>query len=115
MRSSDWSADVCSSDRSFRERCTFRWYDGSEDQAADPLIASALGIASASAFRGLAYVVFEELELGAFGNRIPSLTFAVEAAAGSIDAGRIGDELPPDAGRCRGGWGWDRHGVGEEG
>src|SRR3546814_15845061 len=45
---------------SFRERCTFRWYDGSEDQAADPLIASALGIASASAFRGLAYVVFEE-------------------------------------------------------
>ncbi len=89
---------------SFQERCTFRWYDGSEDQAVDPLIASALGIASASAFRGLAYVVFEELELGAFGNRIPSLTFEVEADAGSIDAGQIGDELLADAGRCQGAW-----------
>ncbi|SBV33935.1 conserved exported protein of unknown function [uncultured Sphingopyxis sp.] len=89
---------------SFRERCTFRWYDGSEDQAADPLIASALGIASASAFRGLAYAVFEELELGAFGNRIPSLTFEVEADAGSVDAGSIGDALLGGAGRCRGAW-----------
>src|SRR3546814_6519044 len=51
---------------SFRERCTFRWHDGSEDQAVDPLIASALGAGSASAFRGLAYAVFEELELGSF-------------------------------------------------
>ena len=88
----------------FQERCTFRWYDGSEDQAADPLIASALGIGSASAFRGLSYVVFEELELGAFGNRIPSLTFEVEADAGSIDAGLIGDKLLADAGRCQGAW-----------
>src|SRR5690606_22242661 len=89
---------------SFRERCTFRWYDGSEDQAADPLIASALGIASASAFRGLSYVVFEELELGAFGNRIPSLTFEIEADAGSVDVGLIGNELLADPGRCRGAW-----------
>ncbi len=89
---------------SFRERCTFRWYDGSEDQEADPLIASALGIASASAFRGLSYAVFEELELGAFGNRIPSLTFEVEADVGSIDVGLIGDELLGDVGRCGGVW-----------
>ena len=89
---------------SFQERCTFRWYDGSEDQAADPLIASALGVASASAFRGLSYAVFEDLELGAFGNRIPSLTFEVEADAGSVDVGLIGDELLADAGRCRGVW-----------
>lgn len=93
----------------FQERCVFRWYDGSEDQRVDPLIASAVGIASASAFRGLAYVVFEDLELASFGNRIPSLTFEVEADAGSIDAGLIGDTLLGDAGlgdvgRCAGRW-----------
>ena len=88
----------------FQERCTFRWHDGGEDQAVDPLIASALGIGSASAFRGIAYAVFEELELGAFGNRIPSLTFEVEADAASIDAGLVGNELLGEAGRCVGDW-----------
>ncbi|WP_332816869.1 phage tail protein [Sphingopyxis sp.] len=88
----------------FQERCTFRWHDGGDDQAVDPLIASALGPASASAFRGLAYAVFEELELGAFGNRIPSLTFEVEADAGSVDAGMIGNSLLGEAGRCAGEW-----------
>lgn len=88
----------------FQERCIFRWYDGSEDQAVDPLIASAIGIASGSAFRGLAYAMFEDLELGAFGNRIPSLTFEVEADAGTIDAGTIGDSLLGESGRCIGDW-----------
>lgn len=88
----------------FQERCTFRWYNGSEDQAADPLIASSLGIGSASAFRGLAYAVFEELELGSFGNRIPSLTFEVEADAGAFDTGLVGDSLLGEDGRCIGDW-----------
>jgi len=88
----------------FQERCIFRWHDGGEDQAVDPLIASAVGPGSASGFRGLAYAVFEELELGAFGNRIPSLTFEVEADAGSVDAGVIGNALLGEAGRCVGEW-----------
>lgn len=88
----------------FQERCTFRWHPGGEDQAVDPLIASATGMTSASAFRGLAYAVFEELELGAFGNRIPSLTFEVEADAGAVDAGMIGDRLLGETGRCFGAW-----------
>ncbi len=88
----------------FQERCIFRWHDGSEDQAADPLIASALGMASASAFRGLAYAVFEELELGAFGNRIPSLTFEVEADTANVDVGLVGDRLMGESGRCAGDW-----------
>lgn len=87
---------------SFQERCVFRWHDGREDQAVDPLIASAVGMASASAFRGLSYAVFEELELANFGNRIPSLTFEVEADAGDIDAGLVGDVLLGEAGRCAG-------------
>ena len=88
----------------FQERCIFRWYGGGEDQAADPLIASAVGMASASAFRGLSYAVFEELELANFGNRIPSLTFEVEADAGDVDAGLVGDVLLGEAGRCAGRW-----------
>lgn len=90
----------------FQERCVFRWYDGSEDQPVDPLIASALGIGSASAFRGLAYVVFEELELARFGNRIPALNFEVEADAGPLDVGRIGDILLGETGRCAGSTGF---------
>lgn len=88
----------------FQERCTFRWHDGGEDQAVDPLIASAVGPGSASGFRGLAYAVFEELELGAFGNRIPSLTFEVDADAGSVDAGVVGNALLGEAARCAGEW-----------
>ena len=88
----------------FQERCIFRWHDGSEDQAVDPLIASVLGIASASAFRGCAYAVFEEFELGAFGNRIPSLTFEVEADAASVDAGMVGNSLFGEIARCDGEW-----------
>uniref|UniRef100_UPI001C4DECCF phage tail protein n=1 Tax=Sphingopyxis sp. KK2 TaxID=1855727 RepID=UPI001C4DECCF len=86
----------------FQERCIFRWYDGSEDQPVDPLIASALGIGAASAFRGLSYAVFEELELARFGNRIPALNFEVEADAGTIDAGLVGAVLLGEAGRCAG-------------
>lgn len=89
---------------SFRERCVFRSHDGGEDQAVDPLIAAALGPASASALRGLAYVVFEELELAAFGNRIPSLTFEVEADAGTVDAGSVANALLGNPGRAAGVW-----------
>lgn len=89
---------------SFQERCVFRWYDAGEDQPVDPLIASAVGPDSASAFRGLSYAMFEELELASFGNRIPSLTFEVEADAGDIDAGFVGDVLLGETGRCEGGW-----------
>ncbi len=67
----------------------FRLHLGGEDQAPDPLIASAEGGALAPAHRGIAYAVFEDLELADFGNRIPSLTFEVVADAGAVDAGEI--------------------------
>lgn len=88
----------------WQERCVFRWHGGGEDQPVDPLIAAAVGMGSASAFRGLAYAVFEDLDLTAFGNRIPSLTFEVEADAGPVDAGQIGNHLLGEAGRCSGSW-----------
>jgi len=56
---------------------SWRWYPGDEAQEADPFIAAKMGVASTPAYRGTAYVVFEELPLSDFGNRIPQLTFEV--------------------------------------
>lgn len=57
----------------------FRFYPGHRDQMPDPLIASAEPAGQCPAYRGTAYVVFEDLQLAEFGNRIPSLTFEVLA------------------------------------
>ncbi|HEY4343443.1 MAG TPA: glycoside hydrolase/phage tail family protein [Parvibaculum sp.] len=54
---------------------TWRLHKGGEDQPADPLIEAVEGVAPA--YRGLAYVVFEELDLSPFGNRVPQLSFEV--------------------------------------
>ena len=54
---------------------TMRLHSGWGDQAPDPLIAAAEGLDRCPAWRGLAYVVFEDLELTDFFNRIPALTF----------------------------------------
>ncbi|NYT42456.1 hypothetical protein HZY97_16915 [Sphingomonas sp. R-74633] len=73
----------------FKARTGFRLHLGGEDQAADPLIVAAEGAGQAPAHRGIAYAVFEDLELGPWGNRIPSLSFEVEADAAPIAAGDI--------------------------
>ncbi|MFL6789429.1 MAG: phage tail protein [Sphingomicrobium sp.] len=57
----------------------FRLMPGSQDQAIDPLIASIEGVEGTPAYRGLALAIFENLDLAEFGNRIPMLTFEVEA------------------------------------
>lgn len=54
-----------------------RFYDGSGDQPRDPLLSAAEGIDLNPAYRGLSYVVFQDLQLADFGNRIPALTFEV--------------------------------------
>ena len=56
---------------------TWRWYPGDETQAADPFIAARMGAANTPAYRGTAYVVFEDLPLGPFGDRVPQLNFEV--------------------------------------
>jgi hypothetical protein len=83
------------------EVSAFRMHGGGEDQTVDPLIAAAQGIGVTPAHRGIAYVVFEDLALADYGNRIPSLTFEVEAdhgpvaigaVAGALSDGRLGGE-----------------------
>lgn len=56
---------------------TWRWYPGDQGQTADPLISAKMGAANTPAYRGTAYVVFEDLPLGNYGNRIPQLSFEV--------------------------------------
>jgi len=56
---------------------TWRWYPGDESQAADPFLSAKMGAANSPAYRGTAYVVFEDLPLGNYGNRIPQLSFEV--------------------------------------
>ena len=56
---------------------TWRWYPGNEAQTADPFISARMGVASTPAYRGTAYVVFEELALSTYGNRLPQLSFEV--------------------------------------
>ncbi|MEE4451752.1 phage tail protein [Novosphingobium resinovorum] len=58
---------------------TLRIYTGAGDQPPDPLMLAAEGEALCPAYRGIAYVVFEDLDLSGFYNRIPSLTFEVIA------------------------------------
>ncbi|MZR14037.1 host specificity protein [Maritimibacter sp. DP07] len=56
---------------------SMRVYPGSESQAPDPALEAALGPGNTPAFRGTAYVVIENLDLNAYGNRIPVLNFEV--------------------------------------
>lgn len=73
---------------------TLRIYRGFGDDPVDPLIAAAKG-SLAPAFRDCAYVVFENLELGDYGNRIPALSFEI-FAEGQEDSVSLA-QLVPDA------------------
>lgn len=59
-----------------------RIHHGGEDQAPDPLILARSGAGGTPAYRGLAYVVFEELQLAEYANRIPNITVEVIADPG---------------------------------
>ena len=51
-----------------------RLYPGHRHQQIDPLIEAYEGTASAPAYRNTAYIVFEELDLADYANRIPNIT-----------------------------------------
>lgn len=61
-------------------KVTWRLYKGTNDQAPDPLIEAIEG--EALAYRGVAYIVFEDLPVDQFGARMPQLSFEVVRPAG---------------------------------
>ncbi|MEC8772384.1 MAG: phage tail protein, partial [Pseudomonadota bacterium] len=67
---------------------SLRVHRGHADQPPDPLLVAELG-ARCPAFRGCAYVVFEDLALEDFGNRVPALSFEVLAGSATGVAGEI--------------------------
>lgn len=56
---------------------TMRVYPGDNTQLPDPKIAAVEGAGTVPAYRGTAYVVFEDLDLAQFGNRVPQFSFEV--------------------------------------
>jgi len=58
-----------------------RVYRGTADQLPDPKIEAVQGTGMAPAYRGIAYVVIEDLMLERFGNRVPQFSFEVVRAA----------------------------------
>ena len=77
----------------FKSATGFRLLAGGEGQAVDPLIAAVEGAGQTPAYRGIAYAVFEDLQLADYGNRIPSLTFEVDADLGPVAVSAIAAEL----------------------
>ena len=82
-------------------KAALRVHLGGEDQPVDPLIGSAEG--ATPAYRGCAYLVFEDVPLGEFGNRVPSLSVEVIADPGAVTMqdiaeafGAVADDTPVD-------------------
>lgn len=67
---------------------THRVHRGGEDQGPDPLIEAIDGGDVSPAYRGLAYIVFEDLPLADFGDSMPQLSFEIVRAPGG-DAPRL--------------------------
>ncbi|SLN59906.1 baseplate multidomain protein megatron [Pseudooctadecabacter jejudonensis] len=60
-----------------RDDLNMRVYTGSDDQLPDPKMEAVEGVGQVPAYRGTAYVVLEDLDLGQFGNRVPQFSFEV--------------------------------------
>ncbi len=73
------------------ETLTMRVYPGNRTQLPDPKIEAVQGTGNAPAFRGTAYVVFEDLELEPFGNRVPQFSFEVLRPTQARDAAAPAD------------------------
>jgi hypothetical protein len=82
---------------------TTRFYPGSETQAEDPLIQEIEGSGNTPAYRGTCYIVFEDMPLADFGNRIPQLQFEIirpisDAGPTALENVLTGVALIPGAG-----------------
>ncbi len=64
---------------------SYRVYRGTETQTPDSTIEAVEGVGNVPAYQGLAYLVFDDLQLADFGNRFPQLTIEVFRALSDIE------------------------------
>ena len=76
---------------------TMRVYRGTDDQLPDSLIEAKEGAGNSPAYRGLAYVVFDRLPVGPYGNRIPQFSFEVFNALDDLEGDIRGVDIIPGA------------------
>lgn len=69
-----------------RDDLNMRVYSGSDDQQPDPKMEAVEGEGQVPSYRGTAYVVLEDLDIGQFGNRVPQFSFEVMRAGQGDDA-----------------------------
>lgn len=81
----------------------FAFYQGTPDQLPDPTMEAALGVGNVSAYRGYSYIVFTDIPLQDYGNRIPSFRFETgsEASIFTTPGGTVLEPLRINA------WGLD--------
>ncbi|MDT8326176.1 MAG: glycoside hydrolase/phage tail family protein [Roseovarius sp.] len=60
-----------------KDSLNMRIYRGTRDQLPDAKIEAVEGAGNVPAYRGTAYVVIEDLDISAFGNRVPQFSFEV--------------------------------------
>jgi hypothetical protein len=64
----------------------WRFYPGDENQEPDSLIESIEGVGNVPAYRGTCYLLFEWIDLAAFGNRTPQITAEIVRVPPSTDS-----------------------------
>jgi len=79
-------------------RITHRIHHGTETQLPDSAVVAAEGAGAAPAYRGLAYIVFDDMALADYGNRIPQLSFEVHRAVEPFGGAVRGVVLIPGSG-----------------
>lgn len=80
----------------------FRFYSGSETQLPDSLIEADKGTGQVPGHRGLCYIVFDDLELTDFGNRIPNITAEIAFRATVAPQAQGSVVIPPEPSSYRG-------------
>lgn len=71
----------------------WRFYDGSETQTPDPHIEAKEGVGNVPAYRGICYIVFEDMLLDQFGKHVPTITAEIIRRPIVTDADDISNSL----------------------
>ena len=76
--------------------CSFTLYPGTEDQRPNSFMESHLGVGQVPAYKGLAYIVFQDFYVDDYGDRVPSFSF--EVVNEDVSLGNILLDISEEAG-----------------